>query len=173
MTHSSLETPHPLPESLGPKPSLDPTKLSGSRTSIPNSYSLITVARQAPLSIGFSRQEHWSGLPCSPPGYLPDPGIEPASLTVSPARAGRFFTTSATWEALFFKGPGCKPLQGLDIKRHFLEGLIYGLRKETVLSTFPSALVKSDNLELKRLLRLGSSIEKRCKHQSQKREDPN
>lgn len=47
------------------------------------------------------------------------------------------------------------------------------LRKETVLSTFPSALVKSDNLELKRLLRLGSSIEKRGKHQSQKREDPN
>ena len=47
------------------------------------------------------------------------------------------------------------------------------LRKETVLSTFPSALVKSDNLELKRLLRLGSSIEKRGKHQSKKREDPN
>ena len=46
------------------------------------------------------------------------------------------------------------------------------LRKETVLSTFPSALVKSDNLELKRLLRLGSSIGKRAKHQSQRREDP-
>ena len=35
-----------------------------------------TVARQAPLSMGFSRQEYWSGLPCSPPGDLPDPGIE-------------------------------------------------------------------------------------------------
>ena len=38
-----------------------------------------TVARQAPLSLGFSRQEHWSGLPCPPPGHLPDPGIEPGS----------------------------------------------------------------------------------------------
>ena len=130
MTHNSLETPHPPPESLGPKPSLDPTKLSGSRPSIPNSYSPITVARPAPLSTGFFRQEHWSGLPCSPPGDLPDPGIEPASLMVSPAPAGRFFTTSTTWEALFFKGPGRKPLQGLDIKRHFLEGLIYGQAKK-------------------------------------------
>ena len=39
-----------------------------------------TVAHQAPLSIGFSRQEHWSGLPCPPPGDLPDPGIQPASV---------------------------------------------------------------------------------------------
>ena len=46
----------------------------------------------------FSRQEYWSELQCPPPGDLPDPGIEPASLT-SPALAGRFFTTSATWEA--------------------------------------------------------------------------
>ena len=51
-----------------------------------------TVAFQAPLSIGFSRQEYWSGLPFSPPGDLPHPGIEPASFT-SPALAGRFFTT--------------------------------------------------------------------------------
>ena len=40
-----------------------------------------TVARQAPLSMGFSRQEYWSGLPCPPPGDLPDPGIKPRSLT--------------------------------------------------------------------------------------------
>ena len=38
-----------------------------------------TVASQAPLSMGFSRQEYWSGLPCPPPGDLPDPGIEPRS----------------------------------------------------------------------------------------------
>ena len=38
-----------------------------------------TVARQAPLSMGFCRQEYWSGLPCSPPGDLPDPGFEPSS----------------------------------------------------------------------------------------------
>ena len=57
-----------------------------------------TAAHQAPLSMGFSRQEHWSGCPCPPPGDLPDPGIEPASPG-SPAWAGRFFTTSAPWEA--------------------------------------------------------------------------
>ena len=51
------------------------------------------VARQAPLSVGFPRQEYWSGLPFSSPGDLPDPGIEPVSL-VSPALAGGFFTIS-------------------------------------------------------------------------------
>ena len=56
------------------------------------------VALQAPLSTGFSRQEHWSGLPGPPPGDLPDAGIELTSLG-SPALAGGFFTTSATWEA--------------------------------------------------------------------------
>ena len=51
-----------------------------------------TAACQAPLSVGSSRQECWSGLPLSAPGNLPNPGIKPASL-VSPALAGRFFTT--------------------------------------------------------------------------------
>ena len=51
------------------------------------------------------QQEHWSGLPCSPPGDLPDPGIEPSSL-MSPGLAGRFFTTWATWEAQFLSYPG-------------------------------------------------------------------
>ena len=60
---------------------------------------LWTAAHQAPLSMGFSRQEYWSGLPCPPLGDLPNPRIEPAS-PMSPALAGRFFTTSATWEAL-------------------------------------------------------------------------
>ena len=59
-----------------------------------------TVAHQAPLSMGFSRQEYWSGLPCPPPGDLPHPGIEPVS-PLSPASAGRFFTTSATPAASF------------------------------------------------------------------------
>ena len=48
---------------------------------------LWTVAHQASLSMGFSRQEYWSGLPCPPPGNLPDPGIEPESL-MSPELAG-------------------------------------------------------------------------------------
>ena len=59
---------------------------------------LWTVAHQPPLSMGFSRQEYWRGLPFLPPGDLPDPGMEPASLP-SPALAGGFFTTSAVWEA--------------------------------------------------------------------------
>ena len=50
------------------------------------------VARQAPLSIGFSKQEYWSGLPFLSPGELPDPGIGPTSLAPS-ALAGGFFTT--------------------------------------------------------------------------------
>ena len=58
-----------------------------------------TIARQAPLSMGIlqARIPEWVVLP--PPGDLPDPGIEPASLTL-PALADGFFTTSATWEAL-------------------------------------------------------------------------
>ena len=47
--------------------------------------------------MGFSRQEYWSGFLFPPPGYLPNPGIETTSL-ISPGLAGRFFTTSATWE---------------------------------------------------------------------------
>ena len=57
-----------------------------------NSASSWTATLQVPLSIGFSRQKYWSGLPFSPPGNLPDPGARPGSL-VSPALAGRFFTT--------------------------------------------------------------------------------
>ena len=64
---------------------------------VPLFATLWTVAPQAPLSMGFTRQEYQSGLPCSPPGDLPDSGIEPASL-ISTALAGGFFT-SATWEA--------------------------------------------------------------------------
>ena len=59
-----------------------------------------TIALQAPLSMGFSRQENWSGFLCPPPGDLPDPGIESTPL-MSPAMAGRFFTTRITWEAKY------------------------------------------------------------------------
>ena len=59
---------------------------------------LWTVAHQAPLSMEFSRQEYWSGLPCPPPEDLPNPETEPASL-MSPALAGGFFVIIATWEA--------------------------------------------------------------------------
>ena len=60
-----------------------------------------TVVCQASLSMGFSRQEYWSGSPCPPPGDHPAPGIEPVSL-MSPALASRVFTASATGEALRF-----------------------------------------------------------------------
>ena len=56
------------------------------------------ITCQAPQSMGFPREEYWSGLPCPPPGDLPDSGVEPAYL-MSPALAGGFFTTSTTWEA--------------------------------------------------------------------------
>ena len=57
-----------------------------------------TVAHQAPLSTGFSRQEYWSGLPCPPPGDLPNTQMELGALMSSALAAG-FFTTSATREA--------------------------------------------------------------------------
>ena len=57
---------------------------------MPNSPVILwTVVHQAPLSMGFSRQEYWSGLPSPSSGTLPDPGIE----SKSPAMAVRFFTT--------------------------------------------------------------------------------
>ena len=56
---------------------------------------LWTIARQAPLSMEFSRQEYWSGLPFPTPGDLRNPGIESSSI-VSPALAGGFFTARAT-----------------------------------------------------------------------------
>ena len=65
---------------------------------VSNSVTPWTVAHQTTLSMGFSRQEYWGELPCSPPGHLPDPGVEPTSLTSS-ALASALFTTSATWEA--------------------------------------------------------------------------
>ena len=58
------------------------------------------VARQTPLSTGFSRREYRSGLPCPSPGYLPNPGIELISL-MSPEMAGGFFTTSTTWKEYY------------------------------------------------------------------------
>ena len=56
------------------------------------------LAHQASLSMGFSRQEYWSGLPFPPPGDLPDPGTEPVS-PACPVLASGYFATSTTWEA--------------------------------------------------------------------------
>ena len=64
--------------------------------SCPTLCDAIDVAHHTPLSMEFSRQEYWSGLPFPFPRNLPDPGIEPAPL-MSPAWAGEFFITSAPW----------------------------------------------------------------------------
>ena len=69
---------------------------SKSLQSCPTLCDLWPVTHHAPLSMGFSGDEYQSGSPCPSPGDLPDPGIRPAS----PVLAGRFFATSATWEAL-------------------------------------------------------------------------
>ena len=61
-----------------------------------------TIVHQVPLSMGFSRQEYWCSLPCSPLGDPPDLGIEPMS-PVSSALAGGFFTSSTTWKAAALK----------------------------------------------------------------------
>ena len=58
-----------------------------------------TVALQSPLSMGFSSQEYWSGLPCPSPGIFPTQRLNLCLLRL-PVSVSRFFTTSATWEAL-------------------------------------------------------------------------
>ena len=80
---------------------------------------LCPVARQAPLSMGFSRQECWCGLPCPPPGDPPDPGIEPVSL-MSAALAGRFFATRAIWEAY------CTILYNIQIVQYYRQEIYLG-----------------------------------------------
>ena len=69
---------------------------SVNRSVVSDSVTPWTVAQQVPLSMGFSRQEYWSGLPCPSPGDLSNPGIEPVCL-MSPALASEYFTTSAIW----------------------------------------------------------------------------
>ena len=84
-----------------------------------------TVARQAPLSLGFSSQEYWNGLLFPSPGDLPDLKIEPASL----ALAGRFFTTETPGKAPFqdlrlSKGEGGKTTQKNCTKKIFMTRII-------------------------------------------------
>ena len=80
-----------------------------------------TVAHQAPLSMGFSRQDYWSGLPFPSPGDLPSPGVKPISL-VSPALEGGFFTTGGTWEVLLVCSFLILSLSGFGIK-YWLHGM--------------------------------------------------
>ena len=77
-------------------------------------------------AMGFSRHEYWRGLPCPPPGDLPNPGIKPASL-ISPVLAGGFFTTNATWEALSV--PLCQISSWRQSFRWSREGPVYRLAR--------------------------------------------
>ena len=74
---------------------------------------LWTVAHQPPLSMVFTRQEYWSGLPCSPPGDLPDPGIKPSS-SVSPALQ----VDSQIRHCLSHQGSPDLPLPSLNVRGH-------------------------------------------------------
>ena len=67
---------------------------------------LWTIARQAPLSMGFSRQEYRSGVPCPPPGDIPNPGIQLASL-MCPALPGKFFSTAPPGNSLIILWGRC------------------------------------------------------------------
>ena len=83
---------------------------------------LWTVAHQAALSMGFPRQEYWSGLPFPSPEDLLNPGIEPASLT-SLALASAFFTTSAIWEAIMYQLYLNKAVKGVSLVAQKLKNM--------------------------------------------------
>ena len=106
------------------------------------------MARQAPLSVGFSRQEYWSGLPFRSPGDLPGPGIEPASL-LPPALAGKFFITQSPvypsdWLELAL-GAKRVPPQGLgsQLPVYVLKGSI-----ENICAMFPTSPPPTDSFFL-------------------------
>ena len=101
-----------------------------------------TAVCQAPPSMGFSRQEYWNGLPCPPPGDLPDLGIQPTSL-MSPALAGVFFTTAATAAA--------KSLQSCPTLRDPIDGS-------------PSGSSISGILQARTLERVAISFSNACMH---------
>ena len=88
-----------------------------------------TLTHQAPLSMGFSRQEYWSGLPFPSFGDLRHPQIGPKSVT-SPELAGGFFTASATWEALHpcHVGLTCEILRSVNINFMYYALYLYYIR---------------------------------------------
>ena len=83
---------------------------------------LCTVACQAPLFVGFPRQEHWSRVPFPPSGDLPDPGIKPSS----PALAGRFSTTEPPGKPCGFVMRATHPTAKITSKLQGVEALCWG-----------------------------------------------
>ncbi len=117
-----------------------------SRQDISDSVTPWTVAHQAPLSMGFPRREHWSGLPCPPPGDLPNPGIKLASLR-SLALADGFFTTTATGKLLC---PWNSPGKNTGVGYHFLLQGIFLTQGQTCISCI-SLYCQVDSLPLRHL----------------------
>ena len=106
-----------------------------------------TTACQAPLSMGFSRQEYWSGLPCSPPGDLPNPGINPASL-LSPALAGRFLPEKPLSTHIHIISP------------HFLHMTILpGNQNRCYSTSFREETLRQDDIDLKAAQLSGDKLE--------------
>ena len=101
---------------------------------VPDSATSWTVACQAPLSMGFPRQEYWSGLPFPTPGALPDPGIETASLAF-PARAGGFFTTAPPGKPHFIYSSMHKYICTYIVKAMFFLVVMYGCESWTIKKT--------------------------------------
>ena len=105
---------------------------------------LWTVACHTPLSMGFCRQEDWSGSPCPTPWDFPDP-----PLLCSPALAGRFLTTCATWKAL--RNPSNRNSQGNDVKKLLELSSLAGQRiwgQHTSISLFPYTGYKKELIVL-------------------------
>ena len=127
-----------------------------------------TVAHQAPLSMGFSRQGYWSGLPCPPPGHLPHPGIEPSSLRF-PTLAGGLLTSSTTWEAL--TGPSSAHHEEVPFpppQTHLLWILLppASLQSSAFLSLFPTSAPR-----LLALLQEKSCLMQSCDHQKHSKDN--
>ena len=92
---------------------------------------LWTIACHAPLSMGFARQEYWSGLPFPSPGDRSHPEIEPESI-MSPVLAGGFFTTSTIWKALM--------THVLNTKSEFLREYSHVLLKDNTSKAGPTVI---------------------------------
>ena len=103
-----------------------------------------TVAHQAPLSMGFSRQEYLNGFLFPPPGDLPDPGIKPGSLA-SVALGGRFFTSNAAWKV--HKNNKCAVSSGADL---LFTHIIYQIRSD---QSCPTLCDPMNHSTLKNVLR--------------------
>ena len=101
-----------------------------------NSVPLWAGAHQAPQSVGFPRQEYWSGLPCSPPRELPNPGIEP----MSPTLAGRFFTTEPPEKLLKAKSKGDRRRLIWDWFKEMIASLeqVHGFQRQLLWQSYPS-----------------------------------